>query len=339
MTERLVSWRGLLTGTETPMLRDGVPSSMGLPLAKEPRELRGADVAVLGIPVGAQASPGRDPNEWSQYGRAPADVRRFSLSYGGYLPEHDVDVFEHLRMVDYGDVEIKPRDPDRSLNNVARKVGDVLEHGCRLITLGGCVPYASYGVVGTMARRQTGKVGVISLDAHGDCLESLYGSRGNKELGPGTWQARMWEHNPNIDPRSHVEIGMRGPRNLREMVHTYRAKGAHWYPASAIRERGIEAICEDALPHAFAATESTWLSLDMDVLDIGVLPGWGDEPIGLSGWDVVTAAFESGRRGLTCCSFQFIAPQSRPAAALTCYIIIYLMAGLIAHQKEREHDP
>src|SRR5690348_8529454 len=122
MNDRPVSWRGLLNGNETPMLRDGVPSFMAVPLATGPQELCGADVAILGIPVGAQASPGRDPNEWSQYGWAPADVRRFSLSYGGYIPERDVDVFEHLRVVDYGDVDIDSRDPDRSLDNVARKV-------------------------------------------------------------------------------------------------------------------------------------------------------------------------------------------------------------------------
>jgi arginase family enzyme len=183
-----------------------------------------------------------------------------------------------------------------------------------------------------MARRQHGKVGVISLDAHGDCLDSLWGERGNKELGPGTWQARMWEDCPNIDPRHHVEIGMRGPRNVPQMVANYRARGAHWYPAATVRKTGMRTLCQEALPHAFAGTESTWLSLDMDVLDIGVLPGWGDEPIGLSAWDVVDAAYESGRRGLTCLSFQFIAPDSRPAASLTCYIAVYLMAGWVAHR-------
>ncbi|MFI4986137.1 MAG: arginase family protein [Alphaproteobacteria bacterium] len=329
MGEVPVSWRGLLAGTPTPLLADGVPSFLGVPVARERGELEGADVAILGIPVGAQASPGRPPDEWAEYGRAPADARRFSMAYGGYLPELDLDVFEHLRMVDYGDAEIDPRDPERSLANVERKVRDVLDSGCRLITLGGCVPYASYGIAAAMARRQTGKLGVVSLDAHGDCLDSLHGARGNKELGPGTWQARMWEDCPNIDPACHVELGMRGPRNMRQMVERYRAKGAHWVPAAEIRGRGMAAVLGEALPHAFAGTESTWLSLDMDVLDIGVLPGWGDEPIGLSAWDVVDTVFQSGKRGLTSLSFQFIAPNSRPAAALTCYIVVYLMAGWI----------
>jgi len=327
MAERFVSWRGLVNGTPTPLLADDMPSFLGVPIARERSELEGADVAILGIPVGAQASPGRPPDEWAAYGRAVADTRRFSMSYGGYLPELDLDVFEHLRMVDYGDAE-------RSLANVEQKVRDVLESGCRLVTLGGCVPYASYGIAAAMARRQKGKLGIISLDAHGDCLESLWGARGNRELGPGTWQARLWEHCPNIDPKCHVEIGMRGPRNLREMVARYRANGAHWHPASQVRERGIAAVCQDALPHAFAGTESSWLSLDMDVLDIGVLPGWGDEPIGLSAWDVVEAVRQSGERGLSALSFQFIAPDSRPAAALVCYIVVYLMAGWIARRTE-----
>src|SRR5437660_425849 len=122
MSEPMVSWRNLVAGGETPMLREGVPTFLGVPHARERGDLAGADVAVLGIPVGAQASPGRDPDEWSSYGRAPADTRRYSMAYGGYIPELDLDVFEHLRMVDYGDVDIEPRDPEGSLAEVARKV-------------------------------------------------------------------------------------------------------------------------------------------------------------------------------------------------------------------------
>ena len=40
MSERPVSWRGLLTGTPTPLLADGVPSFLGVPVARAPRARR-----------------------------------------------------------------------------------------------------------------------------------------------------------------------------------------------------------------------------------------------------------------------------------------------------------
>ena len=329
MSQPFVSWQSLRSATEVPLLREGVPSFHGLPIARTQNDLRGADVAVVGIPSGAQASPGRPPDQWAHYGLAVADTRRFSMRYGGYLPELDLDVFEHLRVVDYGDVEIIPGDVQRSLDNTARTIGDVLEAGCRLVTLGGCVPYASYSVVGALARSTTGPVGVISLDAHGDCLQTLYGDPAGRELGAGTWQARMWDDFPNIDPTRHVEIGMRGPRNVREMVHRYRANGGHFYPMATVRSRGMLAVCAEAYPYAFSGAARTWFSLDMDVLDIGAIPGWGDEAIGPTTWEVMEAIHEAGKTGIDALSFQFIAPDSPPASAIACYGFVYLLAGWV----------
>src|SRR5262249_56967262 len=97
MSEPFVSWQSLRNGTEVPLLRDGVPSFLGVPVARTPSELRGADVVVVGIPSGAQESPGRPPGQWSDYGRAVADTRRFSMRYGGDLPGRGLHVFQAPR--------------------------------------------------------------------------------------------------------------------------------------------------------------------------------------------------------------------------------------------------
>ena len=329
MAERFVSLQSLMRGTEVPILREGVPSFFGMPVAHTPRELAGADVAVIGIPAGTAASPGRRSDEWSGFEEAPANVRRHSIRYGGYLPELDLDAFEHVSVVDYGDAEIVPGDPERSIDKVARKVREVLEAGCRLITLGGCVPAANYAVIKGMATSTSGRVGVISLDAHGDCMPSFGTPGSDTKPVAGTWQARMWERYPNIDGTRHVEIGMRGPRNLRKMVEMYREKGAHWYPAARVREMGIAAVCREALPFAFDGTARAWFSLDMDVLDIGALPDWGDEPIGLSSLEVMTTVHEAGKSGVDALSFQFVAPRSAAAASVVGYTTVYLLAGWV----------
>jgi arginase family enzyme len=145
----------------------------------------------------------------------------------------------------------------------------------------------------------------------------------------------MWDHFPNVDPTHHAEIGMRGPRNVREMVETYRKKGAHFYPAARVREMGIDALCRDALPRVFEGTERTWLHLDMDVLDIGVVPDWGDEPLELSAWDVVKVVHEAGKAGLDALSFVYVAPRSDAISALVSYIVVYYLAGLVLGVRTR----
>ncbi len=46
----------------------------------------------------------------------PSQFRVNSLKYGGCIPELDFDVFEHLKIVDYGDAEIV-RDMRQTLEN------------------------------------------------------------------------------------------------------------------------------------------------------------------------------------------------------------------------------
>ena len=328
MTERFVSKFSQISGNEIPIIRPGVPTFLGVPHARTPRDLEGADAAIIGVPYDRPATSGRPAGQWSGYREAPADVRRFSLRYAGYVPELDLDTFEHVRLVDYGDAEIVD-DVDQSSENVTRKVREVLAAGCRPITLGGFSPCSSYSVAKGVAAETRGTVGVISLDAHGDANDTEYGPQGNRAPSSATWEARMWDHCPNIDPRRHVEIGMRGPRNTRAVVNTYRSKGAHLYPSATVRRMGADALCLEALPHAFSGTERTWLHLDMDVLDIGEVPDWGDEPLGLSAWDVTKVVQEAGRSGLDSLSFVYVAPGSSSIAAVVSYVVVYLMAGWV----------
>lgn len=337
MPERFVSKFSLIQGTEIPVVREGVPTFLGVPLARTPADLRGADAAIIGIPYDRPATAGRPADAWTGYRHAPANVRRQSLRYAGYLPEMDVDVFEHARLVDYGDAEVV-EDVGRSVENVARKVQEVLEAGCRPITLGGFSPCATYAVIKGLAASTRGAVGVVSLDAHGDCNDTEYGPKGSRAPGAATWEARMWDDCPNVDPTRHVEIGMRGPRNTRRQVETYREKGAHLCTAAAVRRAGVEEICLDGLPRAFRGTARTWLHLDMDVLDIGAVPDWGDEPLGLSAWDVTKLVHEAGRLGLDGLSFVYVAPQSAAIASIVAYTVVYLMAGWVLGDRLRRRD-
>ena len=134
---------------------------------------------------------------------------------------------------------------------------------------------------------------------------------------------------PAEHPAHPVVFGMRGPRNDRQVFDTYREKGVSVYTARRMREMGVAAACAEAIPRATDGMARTWISLDMDVLDIGALHDWGDEPLGLSGHDVVEVVHEAARAGADVLAMQFVAPDSPAAARLAVYIAVYMMAGLV----------
>ena len=65
------------------------------------------------------------------------------------------------------------------------------------------------------------------------------------------------------------------------MVEHYRRRGACAVPMAELRRRGMASVLADAIPRVFTGSARTWFSLDMDVLDISVLPGGRSEPIGI----------------------------------------------------------
>ena len=92
-----------------PMLADDMPTFMGVPHAASRADLEGADVAIIGAPYVAGAGgsyAGVDKSEWLV---APKRVRQQSIRYpSGYVQDFDLDIFEHLRVVDLGDADIPP---------------------------------------------------------------------------------------------------------------------------------------------------------------------------------------------------------------------------------------
>ena len=67
---------------------------------------------------------------------SPSTFRQNSLVHHGYLPELDLDVFEHLRLVDYGNADVV-HDMKQTLANVEKRVKEIIDAGCIPVTMGG----------------------------------------------------------------------------------------------------------------------------------------------------------------------------------------------------------
>ena len=330
-----------LQNVVVPMLDRETPSFMRTPVARTHKDLEGADAAIIGAPyvAGYGEYGGVSKDEWLA---APQRIRQQSARYrSGYVQEFDLDVFEYLNVVDYGDAEIPPEANDnptaenilRAQKCVVQKVGDCLEAGVLPIVIGQNSPCASYAIAKPIAERTAGKIGCISLDAHWDAKPIDRLTMDKRIAGSGSWKHKMYEFHSNMDKRNLVEIGERGMLEDKNMVRSWLDGGANFYPMWRVRQDlGIEGVCQE-LKHAYDGTEGVFVHFDMDVLG-GAGPAPGDllgelaEPMGMTDYEVIRIAYEIGLRGFTGFSFACIPPGSVVIYRTIAFVIMYLLAGV-----------
>ena len=166
-------------GREVPMVSADMPSFMALPIARTQAQLKGSHAAIIGAPYVANAGGmycGVPATDWLA---GPKRVRQQSARYpSGYVQDLDVDVFEHLKVMDFGDAAI-PDEANYAPNAenilqaqaaVEDKVNQALDVGAVPIVIGQNSPCGSYAIAKPIAERTKGNVGMISFDTHWDCL-------------------------------------------------------------------------------------------------------------------------------------------------------------------------
>ncbi|RLA03631.1 MAG: agmatinase, partial [Gammaproteobacteria bacterium] len=323
------------------------PTFMARPLATSPKDLEGADVVIIGSSyvAGSEEYAGVSRADWMA---AAKRVRQQSNRYlSGYVQEFDIDIFEHLKVVDYGDAEVpasclEELTADNILEAqaaVEQKVNDVLAAGAIPIVIGQNSPCSSYAIAKPISESTAGKVGMVSLDTHWDSepIDDLTGDP--RIAGSANWKLKTYQNLDNFEPKNLVEIGERGMLENKQQVRSYLKQGVNFYPMWKIRrELGIEGLCEE-IAHAYDDTEAVYVHFDMDVIGgAGPVPGdiLGElaEPMGMTDYEVLRIANEVGRRGLTGMSFICIPPGSNIVYRLITYIIMFLMAGLLEGREE-----
>ncbi|MGE3594157.1 MAG: arginase family protein [Dehalococcoidia bacterium] len=273
---------------------------------------------------------------------ASTRVRQQSIRYlSSYIVDFDLEVFETLRVVDFGDAElpidvIQDQTPEGILAAqaaVEKKVGMALDAGAIPIVIGQNSPCASFAIAKPIAERLDGNLGCISLDTHWDIFKADIMCPDPRVAGGASWKRKMYELLPNMSPRHLVEIGERGMLEEKESVREFLAAGAHFVSAWAIRTRlGIDGAVTQ-LDHAYQGTDGVYVHFDMDVIG-GAGPSPGDllgelgEPIGLTDYEIIRIAHEIGKRGFSGMSFIAIPPGSQIMYRVIVYIIMYMLAGL-----------
>src|SRR3990172_5372333 len=106
----------------------GIASFMRQPVS---RTVSPGDVAIVGVPYDSGASH----RSGARFG--PRGIREASLLLWGYNQALQIRPLDHLRLVDYGDVDVIPPSIEATMGNIQREIGALIGQGTTVLALGG----------------------------------------------------------------------------------------------------------------------------------------------------------------------------------------------------------
>ncbi len=285
-----------------------------------------AQVAFLGVPFdGGTPQPGNRTGQklgpaaarqasWEQfaYGESPEDG-----AIGWYDVESDRDRLRGVTMVDVGDVVIQGADDQGNFARMREAADRIVGHGCVLVAVGGDHSISFPLAAGVAAHR---RLEMVHVDAHADFCDQLDGSRLT-----GASQLRRITELPDV-----MGVSALGLRNVeREEVDGMRELGVRFATSLDLIARGPAAVVNELVPMC----DAIYVSIDLDVLDLGLVPGTTlPEPGGLSYRELrATLAAIAGRGRVVAFDIAELNPPadgSGATARLATWLITHFLSEL-----------
>jgi agmatinase len=293
---------------ETPRF-SGVRTFMRLPNA---RDLENSDVAIVGAPfdTGATFRAG------ARFG--PEGIRSASHLLRRYNPSLDVVIFDHLSVIDYGDVPVVPGYIEESYRRIAEGLEPIHRAGVVPIVLGGDHSIALPELRAAAAVH--GPLALVQFDSHPDTWDVYFGEKHTH----GTPFRRAIEEGL-LRPERSIQVGMRGSIYDAGDWEDARELGFDLVPTDTVRKLGIEETI--ARIHERVGDAKAYVSFDVDFVDPAFAPGTGTPEIG--GFTSREAQeFVRGLSGLDLvgCDVVEVYPAYDPAQ------ITALLAANVAHE-------
>jgi agmatinase len=228
-----------------------------------------ADVAVLGVPFdegttwkpGSRMAPRRIREmavRFASLGSSRA-MGYFDLDEGTRFLEHEL---RNNRIVDCGDVDVLYTNPEGTFANVTRSVSAILEHGAFPLVLGG-----DHAISFPVVRAFEHPLQVVHFDAHIDYSPFVHGVQ-----FANTQPMRHIALLPQV--KRIVQVGIRSLRNAEEDIVESRLHGNDILTVQQCRRLGVDGFLE------LIGAGPTYVSIDIDVLDMPLVPGCSSAEIG-----------------------------------------------------------
>ncbi|MBK8172116.1 MAG: agmatinase [Sandaracinaceae bacterium] len=208
----------------------------------------------------------------------PKGVRNASALTRGFHPAQGLDLFEHLRCADGGDVACIPMSVDRTLASITARTEQIIAGGALPVFVGGDHTI-SLGPLRALAEKH-GPLGLIHFDAHSD----TFGPAWDIDLHHGTVFRKAIEEGL-LRPRDVMQIGIRGPFTAANDLDYARKAGLRIVMMDEIRN-DLGAVAREI--QARAGTGKYYVSFDMDGLDPAYAPGTGTPvPGGMNSYEAL----------------------------------------------------
>lgn len=177
-------------------------------------------------------------------------------------------------LIDCGDAEITAQDVDATTQAIASMTEELTAAGAIPLALGGdhynsfpaCLGYSR----GLTRRTPKARFGYIQIDGHLDFSDRL-GAWGSHNHATN---ARRISELPNIDVSNMVWVGIAGWVDGGDLA-LIEKQGGRVFSASDVHKIGAAEVMRQALAHAMKGCDELYLSIDIDAMDAGYLPGTG----------------------------------------------------------------
>lgn len=220
------------------------------------------DVTILGVPLSRSSISASAASE------TPDELRKTWKFFNTYNVDYDVDLRD-LHVVDLGDVRQHVTNIAICHENITEAMIAARTHHPNTIPImiGGDHSITAQLVKGWKQVHRSETIGILQFDTHFD-LRDL------KEFGPtnGTPIRHLIES--EIVKGKHIyNIGLHGFFNAKSLK-TYADKvQLNYVTMREVRKKGITTIVSNALSNLSEQVDTIYLTVDMDVLDIGIAPG------------------------------------------------------------------
>jgi len=240
----------------------GVRTFMRLPNVQD---LDNADAAIVGAPF----DTGGTFRVGARFG--PESIRSISHLLRRYNPGLGVGIFDHLSVIDYGDVPVVPGYIEESYERIKEGLEPIHTAGVIPIVLGGDHSIALPELRAAAAVH--GPLALVQFDSHPDTWDTYFGQKHTH----GTPFRRAVEEGL-LDPSRSIQVGMRGSIYDEGDWEDAIDMGFDLVPTDTVRKLGIEETIARIRQRVRDA--KTYVSFDVDFVDPAFAPGTGTPEIG-----------------------------------------------------------
>lgn len=134
-----------------------------------------------------------------------------------------------------------------------------------------------------------------------------------------------------------MHIGIRGPRNSSSQLEYAKQMGASVFHMGEIRERGMEAVINDAINIAYEKTKHVYVTICSDCIDAAFNPGGPADFNGLVPYELFTSLYKLGIAGISGLDYVEVYPNQDAnsfSSHLASWAIIYALVGMASRKKE-----